>query len=97
MSGPEEPQPPTAPASIHRDDVNQAAVDQRLADHVQRERQQRAADDMGPQRIAPLLAELVYTQERQLAQQTEQTRLLRAILAAVSRPPPDQGAQYGQP
>jgi hypothetical protein len=98
MSGPEPPQPPTPPAAIHRDDANQAAVDQRLADHAQTERQQRAAMESGPQRISVLLEELVYTQGRLLDLEIEHTRLLHAILEALSpSPQPDQGAQYGQP
>lgn len=59
-------------------------VDQRLADHAQQERERRAVDTPGPQRIAALLEQIAYGQEQLLDLQTEQTRLLEAILQAVA-------------
>ncbi len=84
MSGPEKPKSRTIPEPIPRDEASQTEVDQRLADHAQSERARRAADHTDPPRIATLLEQLVYTQERLLDLQTEQTRLLQAILQAVS-------------
>ena len=84
MSGPQDPTPPTIPELIHRSEANQAAVEQRLAGHAQDERGRRAVEDTGPQRISTLLEEMVYMQGRVLDLQIEQTRLLQAILQAVS-------------
>jgi hypothetical protein len=84
MSGPPGGTPPTIPEPIHRTEAGQSQVDQRLADHAQDERERRAEADMGPQRISLLLAELVDMQKRMYDLQTEQTRLLQAILQAVS-------------
>jgi len=86
VSGPKEPEPPAIPELIHRSEASQADVDRRLATHAHSDRKERAAADTGPQRISTLLEELVYMQERLLDLQTEQTRLLQAILQAVSEP-----------
>jgi hypothetical protein len=88
MSRPKGPKPPTVPESIHRDEASQIDVDQRLADYAQEERERRAVDAPGPQRIAALLEQIAYRQEQMLDLQAEQTHLLQAILQAVS----DQGA-----
>jgi hypothetical protein len=85
MSQPPGRKPPTLPESIHRDEASQLDVDQRLADHAQLERERRAVDAPGPQRIAALLEQIAYGQEQLIDLQTEQTRLLQAILQAVSR------------
>ncbi len=84
MSGPRKPKPPTIPEGIHRTEASQEEVDRRLADHARGERQKRLAEDTGPQRVSTLLGQLVYTQERLVDLQTEQTRVLHAILEAVS-------------
>jgi hypothetical protein len=84
MSRPQGPKPPPIPAPIHRDEASQMDVMQRLADHAQRERQRRAVDAPGPSRITTLLEQIAYGQEQLLDLQTEQTRLLQAILQAVS-------------
>jgi hypothetical protein len=84
MSHPQGPTPPSIPEPIHRDEASQMDVDQRLADHAEEERERRAVDAPGPQRITALLEQIVYGQERLLDLQTEQTRLLQAILQAVS-------------
>ena len=84
MSDPREPTPPTIPERIHRTEAGQTEVDQRMADRAQDDRDRRTEADTGPQRITLLLAELVDTQKRLLDLQTEQTRLLQAILQAVS-------------
>jgi hypothetical protein len=86
VTSPRKPEPPTGPALLHRSEASQAEVDRRMATHAQSERKQRVVDDTGPQRISVLLEELVYTQERLLDLQIEQTRLLQAILHAVSEP-----------
>ena len=85
MSHPQGPKPPNIPEPIHRDEASQLDVDQRLADHAAAERERRAVDTPGPQRITALLEQIAYGQERLLDLQTEQTRLLQAILQAVSR------------
>ena len=86
MSSPKKPEPPTMPELIHRSEASQAEVDRRLATHAHSERKQRAVNDTTPQRISTMLEELVFTQERLLDLQIEQTRLLQAILQAVSEP-----------
>jgi hypothetical protein len=84
MSDPRGPTPPTIPEPIHRTEAGQTEVDQRLADHAQDDRERRLVADTGPQRISILLEELVHMQSRVLDLQTEQTRLLQAILQAVA-------------
>jgi hypothetical protein len=84
MSDGQGPKPPTIPESIHRDEASQKDVDQRLADYAHEERERRAVDAPGPPRIAALLEQIAYGQERLLDLQREQTRLLQAILQAVS-------------
>jgi hypothetical protein len=84
MSHHQGPKPPAIPEPIHRDDASQMDVDQRLADHAAVEREQRAPDAPGPQRITALLEQIAYGQGRLIDLQTEQTRLLQAILQAVS-------------
>lgn len=84
MNRPQGPKPPTIPEPIHRDEASQMDVDQRLADHAHQERERRAGDTPGPPRIAALLEQIAYGQERLLDLQAEQTRLLQAILQAVS-------------
>ena len=84
MSRPKGPKAPAIPEPIHRDEASQMDVDQRLADHAQEERERRAVDAHGPQRIAALLEQIAYGQERLFDLQTEQTRLLQAIFQAVS-------------
>jgi hypothetical protein len=84
MSHPQGPKPPTIPELIRRDEASQLDVDQRLADHATDEREQRALDTPGPQRITALLEQIAYGQERLIDLQREQTRLLQAILQAVS-------------
>ena len=84
MSRPKGPKPPTLPEPIHRDAASQIDVAQRLADYAQEERERRAVDAPGPPRIAALLEQIAYGQERLLDLQREQTRLLQAILQAVS-------------
>jgi hypothetical protein len=84
MSHPQGPKPPTIPEPIHRDEASQVDVDQRLADHAAEERERRAANATGPQRITALLEQIAYGQGRLIDLQTEQTRLLQAILQAVS-------------
>jgi hypothetical protein len=78
------PQPPTIPEPIHRDEASQVDVDQRLAAHAEAARERRAANAPGPERITALLEQIAYGQERLLDLQSEQTRLLQAILQAVS-------------
>jgi hypothetical protein len=84
MSHPRKPKPPTIPEPIHRDEASQLDVDQRLAAHAADEREHRALDTPGPPRITALLEQIAYRQERLLDLQAEQTRLLQAILQAVS-------------
>jgi hypothetical protein len=84
MSQPRGPKPPPIPELIHRDEASQLDVDQRLADHAEDERERRTVDTHGPQRITVLLEQLVYGQERLHDLETEQTRLLQAILQAVT-------------
>ncbi len=84
MSDSQGPTLPAIPEPIHRTKAGQTEVDQRMADHAQGDRERLEAADTGPQRMSTLLAELVYTQKRLLDLQTEQTRLLQAILQAVS-------------
>jgi hypothetical protein len=86
VSGPKKPEPPTIPELIRRSEASQAEADRRLATHARSERKQRAENDTAPPRISTLLEELVFTQERLLDLETEQTRLLQAILQAVSEP-----------
>jgi hypothetical protein len=86
MSGPQDPERPIPPQPIPRDEAGQIEVDQRMADHAQSDRERRAVEDSGPRRIARLLEQLIDTQAEQLALQAEQTRLLQAILQALSRP-----------
>ena len=84
MSDSQGPTLPAIPEPIHRTKAGQTEVDQRMADHAQGDRERFGAADTGPHRMSTLLAELVYTQKRMLDLQTEQTRLLQAILQAVS-------------
>jgi hypothetical protein len=84
MSGPKERKPSAFPETIHRNEASQIEVDQRLAGLAQDARERRDGEDPDPRRITTLLEELVYTQARLLDLQTEQTRLLQAILQAVS-------------
>ena len=84
MSHPQGPKPPDIPEPIHRDEASQMDVMQRLADHAQEERQRRGVDAPGSSRITVLLEQIAYGQEQLVDLQTEQTRLLQAILQAVS-------------
>jgi hypothetical protein len=84
MSDQHGPTPPTIPEPIHRTEAGQTEVDERMADHAQVDRDRRLVADSGPQRIGRLLEELVDAQMRVIDLQTEQTRLLQAILQAVS-------------
>jgi hypothetical protein len=76
---------PEFPQPLHRDEASQLDVDQRLAGYAQAERERRAIDALGATRVAALLEEIACGQERLLDLQMEQTRLLQAILQAVSR------------
>ena len=84
MSGPRKPKRPTMPEPIHRDEASRTEVDQRMADHAQSGREQRAAEDAAPRRLATLLEQLVDLQAEQLAQQAEQTRLLQKIMQTLA-------------
>ena len=84
MSDPQDPKLPTLPEQLHRNEADQSEVDERFADPAASDRAAHEEHDAGPRRIASLLAELVTMQARQLDLQTEQTRLLQAILQAVS-------------
>jgi hypothetical protein len=84
MSRPPGRKPPKIPQSLRRDEASQMDVDQRLADYAQAERERRAVDIPGPPRIAALLEQITYGQEQLLDLQRDQTRLLQAILQAVS-------------
>jgi hypothetical protein len=84
MSDPQDPRRPPIPEQIHRNEASQSEVDERLADYAASDRAEREEHDASPHRIASLLAALVTMQGQQLDLQTEQTRLLQAILQAVS-------------
>ena len=79
MDGPHDPELPTIPQGIHRDDASQAEVDERMAGYARDERKPRA-DAPGVPHLAALLQQLVDGQD-------EQNHLLRAILRALQPSP----------
>ena len=84
MSDQQGPTPPTIPGPIHRTEAGQMQVDERMADHAQVDRYCRRWPTAAHNASGGSLEELVDAQMRVIDLQTEQTRLLQAILQAVS-------------